>query len=177
MITGGTGTIGRLIARHLVARYGVRRLVLTGRNVLDAESAARLREEVAEPGVEIRAVACDVADRAAVADMLADIPDLSGVIHAAGVLEDATAAAVTPQQLHAVLRPKVDGAWHLHELTRDRELSAFVLFSSAAGVLGGAGQANYAAANVFSTHSRSTAASADCRRSPWPGDCGTARAG
>ncbi|MDV7355034.1 SDR family NAD(P)-dependent oxidoreductase [Rhodococcus oxybenzonivorans] len=149
MITGGTGTIGRLIARHLVARYGVRRLVLTGRHVLDAESAARLREEVAEPGVEIRAVACDVADRAAVADLLADIPDLSGVIHAAGVLEDATAAAVTPQQLHAVLRPKVDGAWHLHELTRDRELSAFVLFSSAAGVLGGAGQANYAAANVF----------------------------
>ncbi|ANS25258.1 type I polyketide synthase [Rhodococcus opacus] len=149
LITGGTGTIGRLIARHLVARHGVRRLLLTGRHALDAEGAAGLRAEFAESGAEVNAVACDVADRAAVAALLAGIPDLSGVIHAAGVLEDATAATLTEDQLHAVLRPKVDGAWHLHELTRDRDLSAFVLFSSAAGVLGGAGQANYAAANVF----------------------------
>lgn len=149
LITGGTGTIGRLIARHLVARHGVRRLLLTGRHALDAEGAAELRAEFAESGAEVNAVACDVADRAAVAALLAGIPDLSGVIHAAGVLEDATAATLTEDQLHAVLRPKVDGAWHLHELTRDRDLSAFVLFSSAAGVLGGAGQANYAAANVF----------------------------
>ncbi|MBP1158489.1 type I polyketide synthase [Rhodococcus sp. PvR099] len=149
LITGGTGTIGRLIARHLVARYGVRRLVLTGRHAQGADSAAELRADVAESGTEIRLVACDVADRAAIAALLADIPDLSGVIHAAGVLEDATAATVTRDQLHEVMRPKVDGAWHLHELTRDHDLSAFVLFSSAAGVLGGAGQANYAAANVF----------------------------
>ncbi|NGP07465.1 SDR family NAD(P)-dependent oxidoreductase [Rhodococcus sp. 14C212] len=149
VITGGTGTIGRLIARHLVARYGVRRLVLTGRRLPDAESVAALRADVAESGAEVGVAACDVADRAAVAALLADIPDLSGVIHAAGVLDDATAATLTRDQLHAVLRPKADGAWHLHELTRDRGLSAFVLFSSAAGVLGGAGQANYAAANVF----------------------------
>ncbi|MFD4180220.1 SDR family NAD(P)-dependent oxidoreductase, partial [Rhodococcus sp. NPDC058514] len=149
VITGGTGTIGRLIARHLVARYGVRRLVLTGRHELDPERAAELRTDFADSGVEVSAVACDVADRGAVADLLADIPDLSGVIHAAGVLDDATATALSPDRLHAVMRPKVDGAWHLHELTRDRDLSAFVLFSSAAGVLGGAGQANYAAANVF----------------------------
>ncbi|NCL75459.1 type I polyketide synthase [Rhodococcus sp. YH1] len=149
VITGGTGTIGRLIARHLVARYGVRRLVLTGRHMLDAESAAALRADFTESGAEVSVAACDVADRAAVAALLAAIPDLSGVIHAAGVLDDATAATLTQDQLHAVLRPKADGAWHLHELTRDRELSAFVLFSSAAGVLGGAGQANYAAANVF----------------------------
>ncbi|MFE3289353.1 SDR family NAD(P)-dependent oxidoreductase [Rhodococcus sp. NPDC059234] len=149
LITGGKGTIGRLIARHLVARHGVRRLVLTGRHALDAERAAELRAEFAESGAEVSIVACDVADRAALAALLADIPDLSGVIHAAGVLEDATAATLTEHQLHGVLRPKVDGAWHLHELTRDRDLSAFVLFSSAAGVLGGAGQANYAAANVF----------------------------
>ncbi|MGW6375920.1 SDR family NAD(P)-dependent oxidoreductase [Rhodococcus sp. NPDC055112] len=149
LITGGTGTIGRLIARHLVARYGVRRLVLTSRHEQGADGAAELRAEVAESGAEIRLAACDVADRAAVAALLADIPDLSGVIHAAGVLEDATAATVTRDQLHDVMRPKVDGAWHLHELTRDHDLSAFVLFSSAAGVLGGAGQANYAAANVF----------------------------
>ncbi|MFC7446919.1 SDR family NAD(P)-dependent oxidoreductase [Rhodococcus daqingensis] len=148
VITGGTGTIGRLIARHLVAKHGVRRLVLTGRHELDAESDAELRAEFTESGVEVSAAACDVADRAAVAALLADIPDLAGVVHAAGVLEDATAVTLSPEQLHAVLRPKVDGAWHLHELTRERDLSAFVLFSSAAGVLGGAGQANYAAANV-----------------------------
>ncbi|MFC9788957.1 SDR family NAD(P)-dependent oxidoreductase [Rhodococcus sp. NPDC127528] len=149
LITGGKGTIGRLIARHLVERHGVRRLVLTGRRALDPEGAAELRAEFAESGAEVGVVACDVADRTEVAALLAGIPDLSGVIHAAGVLEDATAATLTEHQLHAVLRPKVDGAWHLHELTRDRDLSAFVLFSSAAGVLGGAGQANYAAANVF----------------------------
>ncbi|OLL16194.1 MULTISPECIES: type I polyketide synthase [unclassified Rhodococcus (in: high G+C Gram-positive bacteria)] len=149
VVTGGTGTIGRLVARHLVRRYGVRRLVLTGRHAVRAERATDLRAEFAEAGAEIRAVTCDVADRAAVAALLAAVPDLSGVVHAAGVLDDATAATLTPDQLHAVLRPKVDGAWHLHELTRDRGLAAFVLFSSAAGVLGGAGQANYAAANVF----------------------------
>ncbi|MEN0137392.1 MAG: SDR family NAD(P)-dependent oxidoreductase [Rhodococcus sp. (in: high G+C Gram-positive bacteria)] len=149
LITGGTGTIGRLIARHLVARHGVRRLVLTGRRVPDDEAAAELRAEFAESGTDVDVVACDVADRDAVAALLAGIPDLSGVIHAAGVLEDATAATLSAEQLHAVLRPKVDGAWNLHDLTRDRDLSAFVLFSSAAGVLGGAGQANYAAANVF----------------------------
>nr|WP_237713761.1 type I polyketide synthase [Rhodococcus sp. P14] len=149
VVTGGTGTIGRLVARHLVRRYGVRRLVLTGRHTVRAERAAELRAEFADAGAEIRAVACDVADRAAVAALLDAVPDLSGVVHAAGVLDDATAATLTPDQLHAVLRPKVDGAWHLHELTRDRGLAAFVLFSSAAGVLGGAGQANYAAANVF----------------------------
>ncbi|MEV0947345.1 SDR family NAD(P)-dependent oxidoreductase [Rhodococcus sp. NPDC049939] len=149
MITGGTGTIGGLIARHLVTKYGVRRLVLTGRHELDAERADELRAEFAEMGAEVSAAACDVADRAALAALLADIPDLSGIVHAAGVLDDGIAATLSQDQLHAVLRPKVDGAWHLHELTQDRDLSAFVLFSSAAGVLGGAGQANYAAANVF----------------------------
>ncbi|RVW03861.1 type I polyketide synthase [Rhodococcus xishaensis] len=149
LITGGTGTIGRLIARHLVERYGVRRLVLTGRRALDAESAAEVGAVFADSGAEVTTAACDVADRAAVAALLSGLPDLSGVIHAAGVLDDGIAATLSRDQLHAVLRPKVDGAWHLHELTRDRDLSAFVLFSSAAGVLGGAGQANYAAANVF----------------------------
>ncbi|WP_068165890.1 type I polyketide synthase [Rhodococcus phenolicus] len=149
LISGGTGTIGRLIARHLATRYGVRKLVLTGRHVLDAGSASALRDEFAATGTDARIAACDVADRAAVAALLDGIPDLTGVIHAAGVLDDATAATLSADQLHAVLRPKLDGSWHLHELTRDRDLTAFVLFSSAAGVLGGAGQSNYAAANVF----------------------------
>ncbi|WP_072802904.1 type I polyketide synthase [Rhodococcoides yunnanense] len=149
LITGGTGTIGSLVARHLVDRYGVRRLVLTGRRDVDPDRAAALATEYAATGAQVRLAACDVADREALAVLLETIPDLVAVIHAAGVLDDSTASALTADQLDTVLRPKVDGAWNLHELTAERSLTAFVLFSSAAGVLGAAGQSNYAAANVF----------------------------
>ncbi len=149
LITGGTGGLGALVARHLAGEHGVRRLLLTSRRGLEAEGAAELVAELGELGCEADVVACDVAERAQVELLLADAQPLVGVVHAAGVLDDGTITSLDAGQLHRVMAPKVDGALHLHELTRDRELSFFVLFSSAAAALGSPGQGNYAAANAF----------------------------
>ncbi|KOV87475.1 type I polyketide synthase [Streptomyces sp. NRRL WC-3618] len=150
LITGGTGTLGSLLARHLVTEYGVRGLLLTSRR--GARDAGPLLTELTGLGAEVDIVACDVADRDSLAAALDRVPagrPLVGVVHAAGALADGVLTGLTSEQVERVLRPKVDGALNLHELTKGTDLAAFVLFSSLAGVLGSAGQGNYAAANAF----------------------------
>ncbi|MEY9969587.1 acyl transferase domain-containing protein/short-subunit dehydrogenase/acyl carrier protein, partial [Streptacidiphilus sp. MAP12-16] len=152
LVTGATGSLGRAVARHLVARRGVRRLLLVSRRGGAAEEAPELAAELSALGASVAFAACDLADREAVEAMLAEVAaehPLSAVIHAAGVLDDGVISSLTPARVDRVLRPKVDAAWNLHELTADLDLSAFVVFSSAAGVFGAPGQGNYAAANAF----------------------------
>ncbi len=152
LITGGTGELGGLVARHLVQEHGVHSLVLVSRRGREAPGAEDLEAELTALGARVTIAACDVADRAQLKSLLAAVPaehPLCAVVHTAGVLDDGVIDALTPERLDRVLAPKVDAAWHLHELTRHLDLRAFVLFSSVAGTLGTPGQSNYAAANVL----------------------------
>ncbi|WP_197043651.1 type I polyketide synthase [Saccharothrix sp. NRRL B-16314] len=150
VVTGASGALGGLVARRLVTRHGVRHLLLASRRGARAPGAAELAADLAGHGAEVAWAACDTAERDDVAAMLAAVPaehPVTAVVHVAGVLDDGVVGSLTPERVDTVLRPKVDGAWHLHDLTDN--LAAFVLFSSASGVFGAAGQANYAAANSF----------------------------
>ncbi|MCW3050555.1 MAG: hypothetical protein JWO74_4839, partial [Solirubrobacterales bacterium] len=152
LVTGGTGGLGALVARHLVQRHGARRLLLVSRRGPAADGARELATELRELGCEADVAACDVSDRAALQRLLADIPaehPLTAVVHAAGVLDDGVVTALDGERLRRVMTPKLDAALHLHELTRELELSEFIVFSSAAAAVGSPGQANYAAANAF----------------------------
>jgi NAD(P)-dependent dehydrogenase (short-subunit alcohol dehydrogenase family)/acyl carrier protein len=152
LITGGTGMAGSALARHLVDRYGVAHVLLVSRGGEHADGVAELVAELRDAGALVSVAACDVGDRDAVARLLAQLPPhypLRGVFHAAGVLDDGLISSLTPDRVDAVLRAKVDGAWNLHELTKDLNLPAFVMFSSMAGIVGAPGQGNYAAANSF----------------------------
>ncbi|MFI2584790.1 SDR family NAD(P)-dependent oxidoreductase, partial [Streptomyces rochei] len=148
LVTGGTGGLGRVVARHLVVERGVRELLLVSRRGPAAEGVEGLVAELSQAGARVSVEACDVADGAAVADLVAR-HGVGAVVHSAGVLDDGTVESLTPERLAGVLRPKVDAAWNLHEATKDLDLDAFVLFSSMSGILGGPGQANYAAGNTF----------------------------
>ena len=152
LISGGTGDLGGLVARDLVDRHGVRSLILLGRRGPDAPGMKQLVAELAELGASVRVLSCDVADGAQLSAVLDSIPSeypLRGIVHAAATLEDGVIGSLTQEQVDRVLAPKLDGAWNLHLQTRHLDISAFVLFSSVMGILGGPGQANYASANTF----------------------------
>ncbi|MEU3545208.1 SDR family NAD(P)-dependent oxidoreductase, partial [Streptomyces paromomycinus] len=154
LITGGTGTLGGLVAGHLVVSGRAEHVVLTSRSGPGAAGVAALAARLAHAGASVQVTACDAAVRQELAAVVAAVPaqaPLRTVVHTAGVLDDGTVGSLTVQRVAGVLRPKADGAWNLHELTRDLvpELEDFVLFSSSAAAFGVPGQGNYVAANAF----------------------------
>jgi pimaricinolide synthase PimS1 len=152
LITGGTGGLGALVARHMVARGSAVRLVLVSRRGPEAEGASELRDALGELGAQVQIAACDVSDRAQLKDLIDSIPDahpLSTIIHAAGAFDAGSIDTLDGERLTRVLTPKVDAAVNLHELTKETGLREFILFSSVSGTLGSPRLGSYAAANSF----------------------------
>ncbi|MFJ5264999.1 type I polyketide synthase [Streptomyces sp. NPDC088387] len=150
VVTGGTGALGAHVARWL-AHNGAPRLLLLSRRGAEAPGATELVAELAESGADVTVAACDIADREALAAELSRIPDdqpLTAVFHTAAVLDDGVVGALDADRVERVLRVKAQGALNLHELTKDHDLSAFVLFSSFAATFGTPGLGNYAPGNV-----------------------------
>ncbi|WP_344608690.1 SDR family NAD(P)-dependent oxidoreductase, partial [Streptomyces glaucus] len=177
LITGGTGALGRHVARRL-ATLGAEHLVLVSRRGPQAPGAPELHDELTALGARVTLAACDLTDRDAVRALLAGIPadvPLTGVVHAAGVPASGLAADLTPDRLASALAAKATAADLLHELTAHQELDVFVLFASVTGVLGNAGQAAYAAANAhldaLARHRRDRGlAATSVAWGPWAGD-------
>ncbi len=152
LVTGGTGTLGALLARHLVTQHDVGHLLLVSRQGIQAKGASELQAELEGLGASVRIEACDASQRQALKSLLDSVSveyPLTGIVHAAGVLDDGVIDSLTAERVERVLTAKADAAWYLHELTEHMDLSLFVLFSSAAGAFGSPGQGNYAAANAF----------------------------
>ena len=152
LITGATGDLGGRVARHLVVEHGARSLLLVSRSGPEAPGAAELQAELEALGAKVRIAACDVSRRAELQTLLQSISaeqSLGGIVHAAGVLDDGVIESLSEERVRGVLAPKLDAAWHLHELTEAMDLDLFALFSSASGVFGAPGQGSYAAANAF----------------------------
>jgi amino acid adenylation domain-containing protein/thioester reductase-like protein len=153
LITGAFGDIGRHLARWLVTAHNVRHLVLTSRRGKCTQGATAIVDELKQLGASrVDIVAADVGDRKSVESVMALFNKdcaLRGIIHTAGTLDDGVISSLTPQRCRTVYNPKVDGAWHLHQMTRSMDLDFFIMCSSLSGIIGNAGQANYAAANTF----------------------------
>jgi NADP-dependent 3-hydroxy acid dehydrogenase YdfG/acyl carrier protein len=152
LVTGGTGMLGGLVAGHLASTGRASAIILASRSGPAAPGGPALAASLANRGAYVQVTACDTSGRAALAGLLAQVPansPLTAVVHTAGIADDGVIGSLTPARVDAVMRPKADAAWHLHELTQDAGLQAFILFSSAAATFGGSGQANYAAANAF----------------------------
>jgi NAD(P)-dependent dehydrogenase (short-subunit alcohol dehydrogenase family) len=152
LVTGGTGTLGELTARHLAGSGRAGGLVLVSRSGPGAPGAGMLAADLAAAGTAVQVTACDAADFLALAAVVSAIPvdrPLSGVMHTAGIIDDGVIGSLTPARVDAVMRPKADAAWNLHRADRGLDLDVFVLFSSGAATFGAAGQGNYAAANAF----------------------------